>query len=71
MTLIESTLLQALELLAKSRRHVSRDNSIGGQQCSTEITEFLAAQQQTFFELQACALREEHAENSALLQEEV
>lgn len=67
MTPVEKTLLEALELLAKSRRHVSRDNTIGGQRCCVEITEFLAAQQQTFFELQACALREEKNEDAELL----
>lgn len=58
----KQTLLEALELLAKAKNHVSRDISIGGQKCSTEITEFLGRNQQTFFQLQAEAVQVEKSE---------
>jgi hypothetical protein len=52
MTVTEELLLQAMQLLAKAKIHASRDMSIGGQRCSTEICEFLARNRGAFYELQ-------------------
>lgn len=55
MTATEDLLLQAMQLLVEAKPHVSRDMSIGGQKCSTAITEFLAKNRGVFYELQALA----------------
>jgi hypothetical protein len=55
----ELALLEAVELLRKAKVHVARDMSIGGQQCSTEICEFLSRVRTTFLALQAKQLETE------------
>lgn len=40
LSVIEQTLLEALDLLAEAKTHASRDMGVGGQQCSRHITNF-------------------------------
>lgn len=40
LSVTEDILLQAFDLLAEAKIHASRDMTVGGQQCSSHITDF-------------------------------